>query len=84
MAWQKIENGGIILLYKLCRKEEIAMDNIERRDKGLAYVSDDKVFAEQKKARRITQELNTIDRSDFAGIAKIVKKLLGKSGKGAF
>ena len=60
------------------------MDNIERRDKGLAYVSDDKVFAEQKKVRRITQELNTIDRSDFAGIAKIVKKLLGKSGKGAF
>ena len=55
------------------------MNNIERRDKGMAYVSDDAVFEEQKVARRLTQQLNTVDWSDFETIGKIVKKLLGKS-----
>lgn len=59
------------------------MNNIERRDAGLPYISDDSIFEEQKKARRLTQELNTIDRADFDGITEIVKKLLGKSD-GAF
>lgn len=59
------------------------MNNIERRDAGLPYISDDSIFEEQKKARRLTQELNTIDRADFDGITEIVKKLLGKS-EGAF
>lgn len=55
------------------------MNNIERRDQGLVYISDDAVFEEQKKARRLTQKLNTADRSDFSEIASIVKELLGKS-----
>ncbi len=55
------------------------MNNIERRDAGLPYISDESVFEEQKKARRLTQELNTVDRSDFEKISEIVKKLLGKS-----
>ena len=55
------------------------MNNIERRDKGMAYVSDDAVFEEQKVARRLTQQLNTVDWSDFETIGKIVKELLGKS-----
>lgn len=38
---------------------------------------------EQKRARRLTQELNTVDRSDFSRISEIVKELLGKS-EGAF
>ncbi|MGN0404869.1 MAG: sugar O-acetyltransferase [Bariatricus sp.] len=59
------------------------MNNIERRDAGLPYISDDSIFEEQKRARRLTQELNTIDRADFDGITEIVKKLLGKSD-GAF
>lgn len=53
------------------------MNNIERRDTGLPYISDESVFEEQKRARRLTQELNTADRSDFAKISEILKKLLG-------
>lgn len=59
------------------------MTNIERRDLGLPYISDNEVFEEQKKARVLTQKLNTVDRSDFDAIGKTVKELLGKSD-GAF
>lgn len=59
------------------------MNNIERRDLELPYISDNEVFEEQKKARVLTQKLNTVDRSDFDAIGKIVKELLGKSD-GAF
>ncbi|MBO5032238.1 MAG: sugar O-acetyltransferase [Lachnospiraceae bacterium] len=55
------------------------MDNIKRRDAQLPYISDEKVFEEQKRARRLTQELNTADRADFGKIADIVRELLGKS-----
>ncbi len=59
------------------------MDMIERRDKGLPYISDKAVMDEQMVCRKILQRLNTIDRSDFDGIAQIVKELLGRSD-GAF
>ncbi len=59
------------------------MDHIERREKGLAYKSDKAVFEQQKECRRLLQKLNFIDRSDFDGIGKIVKELLGESN-GAF
>lgn len=59
------------------------MTNRERRDKELPYISDDEVFEEQKRARKLTQELNTVDRSDFEAIGRIVRELLGKSD-GAF
>lgn len=59
------------------------MNNIERRDKGLAYISDEMVMEEQKKCRKILQKLNFMDRADFAGIAEVVKELLGGS-EGAF
>ena len=55
------------------------MDNITRRDLGLVYISDEKVFEEQKACRKILQRLNFIERDDFEGIAKIVKELFGKS-----
>ena len=55
------------------------MTNIERRDRQLPYITDEAAFEEQKRARRLTQTLNTADRSDFEAIAKIVKELLGKS-----
>lgn len=55
------------------------MDNIERRDAGLAYISDEAVMKEQMKCRKILQRLNTADRSDFDAIAEIIKELLGKS-----
>lgn len=60
------------------------MNNIERRNNNLAYKSDDSVFEQQKPARVLTQKLNTIDRSDFEGIACIVKELLGKAGDNVF
>ena len=49
----------------------------------MAYISDESVMEEQKVCRRILQRLNTVDRSDFNEIGKIVKELLGKSD-GAF
>lgn len=55
------------------------MNMRERRDKQLAYVSDESVMEEMKGCRKILQRLNFIDRSDFRGIAEIVKELLGKS-----
>lgn len=59
------------------------MNHIERRDKQIPYISDASVFEEQMVARRLTQKLNTMDCTDFAGIAKVVKELFGKSD-GAF
>lgn len=59
------------------------MNNIERRDRQMVYISDDAIFEEQKRARILTQKLNTADRSDFDLLGKIVKELLGKSD-GAF
>ncbi len=59
------------------------MNHIERRDAGLPYISDDSVIEQQKAARRLTQELNTVDRTDFGKIAELVEKLFGKS-EGAF
>ena len=55
------------------------MNNIERRDRGMAYISDDSVMEQQKRARILTQRLNTADRSDFSLLASIVKELLGRS-----
>ena len=55
------------------------MTNRERRDRGLAYISDESIFEEQAVCRRILQKLNFMDRSDFAGIRNVVKELLGKS-----
>lgn len=57
------------------------MNHAERRDLELPYISDEAVFEEQKVCRRILQRLNTVDRSDFDEIGKIVKELLGKSDK---
>lgn len=55
------------------------MNHSERRDREMAYISDERVFEEQKKCRILTQKLNQADRSDFEELAKIVKELLGKS-----
>ncbi len=60
------------------------MNNIERRDKELVYISDDSVFEEQKIARRLTQQLNTVDRSDFDAIKGIIKQLFGKADDTTF
>ena len=53
------------------------MNNIERRDQELVYISDDAVFAEQKLVRVLVQKLNTMDRSDFDGIRAVIRELFG-------
>lgn len=55
------------------------MNNIERRDKGLAYIADEKAFEEMKNCRRLLQKLNNADWSDLEEIASIVKNLFGKA-----
>lgn len=60
------------------------MKNTERRDRELAYISDAEVMEQQKTARRLTQQLNSIDRADFEGIAALVRKLLGSCGRNCF
>ncbi len=55
------------------------MDMKKRRDEGKAYISDLNVMNEQKECRKILQKLNFMDRSDFEGISKVIKELLGKS-----
>ena len=55
------------------------MNMKKRRDMQLAYIADEAVMEEQKRCRKILQKLNFADRSDFDGIAEIVKELFGKS-----
>ncbi len=59
------------------------MNHKDRRDKEMLYICDKEVFEEQKTARRLTQKMNTMDRSDFEGIMKVVKELIPNS-KNAF
>ena len=55
------------------------MDNITRRDSGMLYISDEAVYNEQKRARILTQKLNTMDRSDYEGIAEVIRELFGRA-----
>ena len=55
------------------------MNNQERRDQEILYITDDAIMEEQAVARRLCQKLNTMDRSDFKGLQAVVKELLGKS-----
>lgn len=60
------------------------MSNAERREKELLFLADDDDWVQMKEARRLTQELNTTDRSDFTKIRSIVNKLFGKSDDTTF
>ena len=55
------------------------MDNRERRDREMAYIADAAVNEEMRRCRKILQKLNFMDRSDFEGVARGVKELLGES-----
>lgn len=52
------------------------MNQKERRDAGMVYISDSEVMEEQRVCRRILQRLNTMDVSDFEGIQRVVGELL--------
>ena len=55
------------------------MDNVMRREAEQLYVCDEEVWKQMLPARRLTQKLNTVDRTDLQAIAAIVKELFGKS-----
>ena len=57
------------------------MTNKQRREAQMAYITDKTLLEEQQICRKKLQKLNFIDRSDFDGIAEIVKDLFGKSEK---
>lgn len=59
------------------------MNNIERRDASMVYISDDAVMNEQKVCRRRINRLNHLNPDDFDEIREAVKELLGTS-EGAF
>lgn len=54
------------------------MNQLERQKKGLPYIADEAVCEDQKQARRLTQQLNTMDRGDFDGIRLVLKQLFGR------
>ena len=55
------------------------MDQIKRRDAGLGYISDEKVMEEQRRARKLVQRFNTMDRSDFEGLQALAAELVGEA-----
>ena len=57
------------------------MDNKEKRDNGLAYISDEEIMREQAQIRKLTQAYNEADRSDFKKLSKMLKNLLGECGE---
>ena len=52
------------------------MNNWDRMNNNMAYITDEKVMEEQRKCRKILQRLNFCDRSDFDLIKSILKELL--------
>lgn len=60
------------------------MNNIERRDAQLPYISDEAVFEEQKITRKLLYQFNTTDYSDFDTLKALAGKILGKAGKEPF
>ena len=55
------------------------MNNNERRDKGLAYIADEKVFEEMLKCRKLLFKLNHTDYDDIQKLSEITTSLLGQS-----
>ncbi len=60
------------------------MTSKERRKKGMLFLADEADWEQMKAARRLTQKLNTVDRSDFETIRSIINELFGKSDETTF
>ncbi len=60
------------------------MTSKERREKGLLFLADENDWVQMKRARKLNQELNTVDRADFDAIRTIVNALFGKSDETTF
>jgi len=70
--------------YSTTRTRRNKMTSKERRERGMLFFADEADWKEMKHARRLLQELNTIDRTDFAGIRSIVNTLFGRSDESTF
>lgn len=57
------------------------MDNQTRRDKGMAYITDDAVWNEMLGVRKLVQQYNTMDVCDLKGLQNLISKIFGKVGK---
>ena len=56
------------------------MNNIERRDLGLAYIADVKIYEQILRCRKLLQELNVrVDWTDIEKVQSLIKEILGKS-----
>jgi len=60
------------------------MTGKERRERGMLFIPDNADWVQMKRARRLTQKLNTMDRADFEGIRLVVGELFGKSDETTF
>ncbi|MDD6207248.1 MAG: sugar O-acetyltransferase [Clostridiales bacterium] len=60
------------------------MDHRKRRDEEMAYISDEAVFEEQKITRRLVDQLNTADSSDFERLKELAHNLVRGSRKDLF
>lgn len=71
-------------IYITFAKELSPMSTLDRREKELLFLADDDDWVEMKRARRLTQEMNTCDRTDFDRIRSIINELFGKSDETTF
>ena len=60
------------------------MTSKERRESGMLFIADDADWVEMKRARELTQKLNTIDRRDFEGINALVQEVFGGADASTF
>lgn len=60
------------------------MTNKERREREMLFIADNNDWVEMKRARRLTQEINTSDRADFEKISELINELFGKSDETTF
>lgn len=57
------------------------MDNITRRDQGMAYIADQSVFEQMKVTRTLISQFNHAPADDFETLDALAHKIIGKSGK---
>jgi maltose O-acetyltransferase len=60
------------------------MTGREKREKEMLFLADENDWVQMKRARKLTQQLNTMDTSDFDGIRSVVNELFGKSDETTF
>ncbi len=60
------------------------MNSKEKREKGMLFIADENDWVEMKKARKLTQKLNSVDRCDFQSINILVRELFGKADESTF